>query len=393
MRCIARDRLGLYSRAAEVLVFALRLQQWVHCRERGKMLRRSAAALGAALWRFNPEPEPLVMHVAMQVELHLDNSETSETYDLFIFASRDVQGDQSLDRTTHNLRLNSPTNIDKLLRTEPKLPERLNFWVYPTCQDTDGCVSQTLLCSAWCDTKELQNAGILLELEDATHQKQGHLILRLSEQTVAKIGWYLSPRTSPASQPSQIAGAANHVSTQGVLEHAFGQTHRDALPFSRGSSNAALKVVSHERPTSPAVHPLAAMLIERTQKAYERYVNPQEGFFDAVDTQAGMLPAIGFVVLAAQIQVVPHRAEMWLLHLMRITCGRLGVNAQDVPGDLAGELVCEMALWQVRAKLYVYDTVRSPNGGRISCDQVSLWRVSARAFARAAHRDTIADAF
>lgn len=335
------------------------------------MLRRSAAALGAALWRFNPEPEPLVMHVAMQVELHLDNNEKSETYDLFIFASRDVQGDQSLDRTTFNLKLNTPTNIDKLLRVEPKLPERLNFWVYPTCEDKDGCASQTLLCSAWCDTKELQNAGILLELEDATHQKQGHLIIRLSEQTVAKIGWYLqpSPKSREARKPLDEESENKENATAGAFEHAFGQTHRDALPYTAGEASASLKVVSHERPTSPSVHPLAQKLIERTQKAYERYVNPQEGFFDAVDTQAGLLPAIGFVVLASQIKVVPHRAEMWLLHLHRITCGRLGINAQDVPQDLIGELICEMALWQVRAKLYVYDTVRSPNGGRISCDQ------------------------
>lgn len=117
------------------------------------------------------------------------------------------------------------------------------------------------------------------------------------------------------------------------------------------------------------MHPFTQRLIEQTQKAYERYVNPQEGYFDAVDTQAGLLPAIGFVVLAAQIRVVPHRAELWLLHLYRITCARLNCDAEDVPQQLKGEIICEMALWQIRAKLYVYDTVRSPNGGRISCDQ------------------------
>jgi hypothetical protein len=361
----------MFSRSLGALVHALCVfcasQRTDKLKQQTKMLRRSAAAIGAALWgdtagNADSQRVRMLMHVAMQVELHLDNAEPDETYDLFVFASRDMQQDQSLDLTTFNLKLKTPTNIDKLMRIVPKMPERINFWLYPTGVDADGCKSQTLLCSGYCLTQDLHDHTLMLELEDASHARQGDLIVRVSEETSRQI----LMRSDPEA-------AARLEAQMRVRETAFGGPSgvaaSEATAVQLQPAPERFRVISHERALSPEPDPFVQQLIKATQLAYERFVNPDEGFFDAVDTQAGPLPAIGFVLLAAQIRVVPHRAELWMLHLHKITCERLALRASDVPQSMLGELFCEMCMWQVRAKIYVFDTVRSPNGGREGCDQ------------------------
>lgn len=326
-------------------------------------LRRCVASLGAALARIDPFTrritQALVVRVSLRVLLRLDYPERDETYQLLLFASRDVQSEACLNATAV-VQLDRDELVDVLLSCHPKLPERVYFSVFPTAKDEDGLQAQTMLASGSCLVSDfLRPSGLQLTLLDVTREPQGTLQVHVARETQQQLQHYFPP------QQHEPLATANLLSRSRASPPLFIVTSERQYSDTGDSRSSATS--EDQR--------YASSVLQRTRQAFERYVNAREGEYVSVDTQAGTLPVIAFVVLAAQIRVEPRSAERWLLYLLGITCGRLGVDASTLTRDhgcdnaVEGELISEMALWQVRSKLYVYDTVRSPDGGRLPCDQ------------------------
>jgi hypothetical protein len=286
-------------------------------------MMRAISSMGALLKSYNPKSRKLEDAVIM---LQLDATLLSDTiekqnYDKFkllVFASRDISDDSAYNCTTE-LFLDRSINFNFLLRTVPTVPDKINLWLFCMFKDENGLLCEELFAWASCTPAQLINSNNAVNMVDVAGTIQARLQICIADDLT--------------------------------------EQQRQQLQISNDQQNGV-------------TNQLCELLIEQVSKTYDRFRHTSDSVFIWLDSQIQRLPLIAFVVLSSQIRVDPPKAEAFFLHLLNLSCDRLRKNANSLKLEDCTELLAEMALWSVRSKIYIYDTVRGQEKRRMSSD---LW--------------------
>lgn len=281
-------------------------------------VERSVHRVGALLKVFDSKSkslESVVVSTGLKAKLHVLTPRDHERYKLFVFASRDVHDDSAYN-PVFELAADEWAETAFLLRNKPTLPEFLQCWLFADSEDEDGIKTQTLL--AWNRVRPQQlmrNEPYSLPMHDVEHRLQADLELQLKNTPSS---WLPAPSHSRRQIEEQMKAYMDQVNT-----------------------------------------------------AYDEHERNDEAYFVYVDTPIGRLPVLSYVVLACQIRQHNEKALRWLEYLLEISACRLHTTADDLLNrpDEWGELIAEMALWQIRARVYTPDWVRVAGDKKVGGDQ------------------------
>jgi len=257
--------------------------------------------------------EDVVIRLQLTLRLHVLFPESNEIYKLFIYASRDIQDDQAYN-PIYEIKNNVELNEIFILRNKPSFPDFIHFWLFVEGHDEDGCEIQTLLCCAYIPTKHLKTP-IKIELKDVEHHTQAVLSIRIGNSIIVNES-----------------------------------TISEVLPREK------TKMVQW---------------MDQINSIYDLHQRNDDAYFIYVDTHIGRLPILSFVVLSNQIRQKQDRALQWLRWLVMITLQRFNWTIDELleyENDW-GEFICEMALWQIRSRLYLKDSIRAGIRKKVGTDQ------------------------
>ncbi len=281
-------------------------------------IARSINSVGALLRRWNvtsKRMESVVILTTLRLRIHVNFITVGEKYKLFVFASRDVHDDSAYNPVVlleHDHWVETPF----LLRNKPTLPEFVHLWLFVDGVDDNGIDVQSLLAWGRCRPLDLLKSH-QLELKDIEGRAQAVLDLQILN----------APRQL---QPSPASSLSN--------------------------SSIESRVQSY---------------LDQVSAVYERFERNDDAYFVYVDTPVGRLPVLSYAVLACQIRQNNDKAVQWLEYLVRITSIRFQRKPDELTRlpELWGELIAEMALWQVRARIYTLDSVRVSSNKKLGSDQ------------------------
>lgn len=269
--------------------------------------------------------ESVVLHTNLKVLVQLKNPRPNETYKLFVFASRDVQNDYAYN-VEFLVKNNEWVQHPLLLKKKPTLPEDLQCWLFTQGMDDDQVNVQSLLAWALFPTQELlRPQGLKLQMLDVEHNVQANLHVMMFDHV------------QDTSEPM-----------------------------------TPLNLLSYE--SQPAQEQLTKQKLQAYQEQvndiYTNYEHNEDAYFAYVDTPVGRLPVLSFVIMSSQMRQNNQSSIRWFQHLLRLTLVRLETTEAKMlkTPKRWGEVISEMALWQVRCRVYSTDCVRKGKG-KLGSDQ------------------------
>lgn len=242
---------------------------------------------------------PAYMRLQLKCNLLVQYPESSDKYKLLIYASRDIHNHSIYNRIIE-INNDETTDIDFCVVTLPKSPDYIYFWLFVDTIDEDKLQIETFL---GCGKSNISNFC----------------------KTKHSIDLYNLNKTLQAKLRIKVDNPLNQIKNN-AIEQSY-----DSLP---------------------------ALLIEKVASAYDQFIKDDDSFFTYVATPEGLYPIISYAIMSQQLQVSKSDGHLYLQHLLNISCHRLEIEQGSINknSNCIGELLSEMLLWSIRARIYTSDT-------------------------------------